>query len=177
MAVLFLCKVFRPWVDERDSSSRVALLDHSPATHLHRDYVINPLKMSDIITHDLGCTAKFSDNFGDRRERYSQIIIDKTVAEVEAYLDTAAHSNAITLPIHPSNNPEKTAVDTTILWSQICYVDRYNPDPENHVWVIYNKGSWKRVEVLCELALEDVPDLVRGGSTSTTFSTVQDFFD
>jgi hypothetical protein len=177
MAVLFLAQVYRRWTDSRDSSNRVSLLDHDPATNLHRDYVINPLKMSDIITHTLGCTAKFSDNFGDRRERYSQIIIDKTVAEVEAYLDTAPHSNAITLPMCPNNNPEKTPIDTTLQWDTICYADRYNPDPENFAWVIYNRGSFKRVEVLVNLAIEDIVDLIRSGSTSSTFSTVVDFFD
>jgi len=175
MAVLFLAKVYRPWVDERDSGNRVAKKDRVP--ELSRDFILNPLKISDLLTHTKGSTFKFSDNFGDRRERWSTIICNKTVAQVEAYLDTAPFSNAITLPIHPNNNPEKTAVNTTIQWAQICYVDRYNPDPENHVWVIYNKGSFKRVEVLCNLALEDVVDLVRGGTTSSTFSTVPDFFD
>lgn len=177
MSVLFLANVYRPWTDSRDSSNRVSLLDHDPATNLHRQYVLNPLKMSDIITHTLGCTAKFSDNFGDRREKYSQIIINKSVAQIEAILDTTPHTNAITLPICPANNPEKTPVDTTILWESIAYADRYNPDPENFCWVCYTKGAFKRVEVLCNLAIEDVVDLVRSGSTSTTFSTVLDFFD
>jgi hypothetical protein len=174
MAVLFVGKVYRPWVDERDSSNRVGKQSWYP--DLVRDFVLNPLKFSDIITHAKGSTFKFSDNFGDRRERYSQIICNKTVTQIKAYLNTTPYSNAITLPIHPNNNPLKTAVNTTILWSQICYADRYNPDPENHCWVIYNKGSFKRVEVLCNLAIEDVVDLVRSGTTSSTWSSVTDFF-
>lgn len=174
MAILFLAQVYRKWNDARDSGSRVSLLDHDPATNLHREFVLNPLKISDLISHTLGSTFKFSDNFGDRRERWSQIICNKTVAQIETILDTAPFSNAITLPIHPNNNPEKTPVNTTIQWAQICYADRYNPDPENHCWVIYNKGSFKRVEVLCKLAIEDVVDLIRSGSTTTTFSTVID---
>jgi hypothetical protein len=175
MAVLFKCTVYKPWTDQRDSSNRVGANSFHP--DLVRDFVLNPKKISDLISHTKGSTFKFSDNFGDRRERYSTIICSKTVAQIEAYLDTAPHSNAITLPIHPNNNPEKDTIDTTILWENICYVDRYNPDPENHCWVIYNKGSFKRVEVLCHLALEDVRDLVTGGSTTTTYSTVPDFFD
>ena len=104
------------------------------------------------------------------------------MAEIIAYADTAAHTNAITLPIYPHNDPWGTpyfplrdTVDTTIPWCTISYVQRYNPDPQHKVWVVYDKGSFKRVEVLCDLALEDVPDLVRGaGTTSTTFSTVDD---
>jgi hypothetical protein len=174
MAVLFLAHVYKSWVDQRDSGNRVTTLDHSP--QYKRSFVLNPLKISDLLTHTKGSTFKFSDNFGDRRERYSNIICDKTVAEIKAILDTAPFSNAITLPIHPNNNPEKTPVNTTIQWAQICYADRYNPDPENHCWVIYNLGSFKRVEVLCNLAIEDVVDLVRYGSTSSTFSSVSDYF-
>jgi hypothetical protein len=174
MAILFLTHVFKPWTDERDSGNRVTTLDH--ATSYKRAFVLNPLKISDLLSHTKGSTFKFSDNFGDRRERYSTIICDKTVAQIEAIIDTAPHTNAITLPIHPNNNPEKTAIDTTILWENICYADRYNPDPENHCWVIYNLGSFKRVEVLVNLAIEDIRDLVSSGTTSTTFSSVTDFF-
>jgi len=174
MAILFLAHVFRPWTDSRDSGNRVVTLDHSP--EYKRSFVLNPLKISDLLPHAKGSTFKFSDNFGDRRERYSTIICDKTVAQITAILDTAPFSNAITLPICPNNNHEKTPVDTVIQWSQICYADRYNPDPENFCWVIFNKGSFKRVEVLCNLAIEDVVDLVRSGSTTTTFSSVSDYF-
>ena len=81
------------------------------------------------------------------------------------------------MPIHPNNRIENTPVDTTIQWATIAYADRYNPDPENHCWVIYDRGSFKRVEVLVNLAIEDVVDLVRTGTTSTTYSTVEDYFD
>jgi hypothetical protein len=175
MAVLFIGKIYRKWEDSRDSGNRVGAKSWYP--DLVRDFVINPLKISDLKTHAKGSTFLISDNFGDRRERYSRIVCNKTVAQIEAYMDTAPHTNAITLPIHPNNNPQKTAVDTTIQWSQIVYADRYNPDPENHVWVIYNRGSFKRVEVLCNLALEDVRDLVTSGTTTSTFTSVADFFD
>jgi hypothetical protein len=175
MPVLFGTHVYLPWVDARDSSKRVARLDHSP--EYKRFFVLNPLFITDLKTHAKGSTFKYSDNFGDRRERWSTVICDHSVAQITTHMDEAAHTNAITLPIHPNNNPEKTAVDTTIQWRTIAYVDRYNPDPENHCWVIYDKGSFRRVEVLCNLALEDIPDLIKTGTTSTTFSTVPDFFD
>jgi len=178
--VLFLCKVFENWTDQRDSSNRVSQADvHGEG---HRDVVLNPYFITDLQTHALGSTFKYSDNIGDRRERWSRIICNKTVAEIVAYVDTTPHTNAITLPIYPHSNPWgfpkwplRTTVDTTIGWATIAYVIRYNPDPQHKCWVIYDKGSFKRVEVLCNLAIEDVPDLIRGGgTTSTTFSTVDE---
>jgi hypothetical protein len=173
MAILFEAKVYS-WVDQRDSSVRVTT--HDKKTHGFRTFILNPYFITDLKVHALGSTFHYSDNFGDRREKWSVIVCNKTVAQIEAYLDTTPFSNAITLPIHKSNNPEKETVDTTIQWSTISFVDRYNPNPEGHVWVIYDKGSFKRVEVLTHLALEDVLDKIRYGSTSTTFSTVPDFF-
>jgi hypothetical protein len=173
--ILFLAQVYKPWVDQRDSSNRVTTLDHEP--EYKREFVLNPHCISDLKVHTKGSTFKFSDNFGDRREKYSIIICNKTKAQIEAIMDTVPFSNAITLPIHKNNNPEKETVDTTIQWAQIAYVDRYNPDPENHCWVVYTRGSFKRIEVLCNLSIEDVVDLVRSGTTTTTASTVPDFFD
>jgi hypothetical protein len=173
--ILFLTKVFRPWVDERDSGNRVSKLDYS--TEGHRDFVLNPYFITDLLVHASGSTFKYSDNIGDRREKWSNVICDKTVAQIITIADTAAHTNAITLPIHKNNNPEKDTVDTTIAWATIAYAVRYNPDPEHHCWVVYDRGSFRRVEVLCHLALEDIVDLVRSGTTTSTFSTVPDFFD
>lgn len=183
MAILFIAEVYEPWADERDSSNRVSVLDNSKVGR--RDFVLNPFFMTDGKVHAKGSTWKYSDNIGDRREKWSDIIINKTIAQIEALVDTAAHTNAITLPIYPHSNPWgtpffplRTPVDTTIPWCTIAYAVRYNPDPENKCWVVYDKGSFKRVEVLCELAIEDVVDLVRQvGTTSTSFSTVPDFFD
>lgn len=174
MAILFLAHVFRPWTDARDSGNRVVTLDHSP--EYKRSFVLNPLNISDLKTHAKGSTFKFFDVPTDRRERWSDIICDKTVAEIEAILDTAPHTNSITLPIHKNNRIENETVDTTILWDHIAYCDRYNLDPENHSWIIYRKGAFKRVEVLCNLAIEDVISRVRSGSTTTTFSSVSDYF-
>ena len=175
MAVLFLAKVYKPWVDERDSGNRVTLLDR-PVQYA-RDFVLNPHFIADLVTHTKGSTFAYSDNFGDRRERHSTIICNKTVSEITAYFDTTPDSNAITLPIYPNNNAEKIPVDTTIQWSTIAYADRYNPDPEKNCWVIYDRGSFKRVEVLVNLAIEDIVSLVKTGTTSTTYSTVEDYFD
>jgi hypothetical protein len=172
--ILFQCFLFKPWVDARDSGNRVTTLDH--ATSYKREFVLNPHNISDLKSHAKGSTFKFFDMFSDRRERWSDVICNKTVAQIEAIMDTAPHTNAITLPIHKNNRIENETVDTTIQWSQIAYVDRYNLDPEHHVWVVYAKGSFKRVEVLCNLALEDIVDLVRGGTTTTTFSSVSDYF-
>jgi hypothetical protein len=181
MSVLFITKVYL-WEDQRDSKNRVSPLDISK--HGFREFVLNPYFITDLKTNALGSEFLYSDNIGDRRERWSRIVCDKTVAQIITYSDTAPASTAITLPIYPFNNPWGTpkfplrdTVDTTIGWASIAYVERYNPDPAHKCWVVYDKGSFKRVEVLTNLALEDVPDLVRGGSTSTTFSTVETAFE
>jgi hypothetical protein len=175
--LLFITKVF-VWEDLRDSSNRVSVLDEN--TEGHRDFVLNTHFITDLKSHTLGSEFLYSDNIGCRREKYSRVVCDKTVAQIVALMDTTPHTNAITLPIFPHANPWgspffplRTPVDTTIPWATIAYVVRYNPDPAHKVWVVYDKGSFKRVEVLTDLALEDVPDLIRGGgTTSTTFSTV-----
>jgi hypothetical protein len=172
--VLFLTEIFK-WAEVRNSSNRISYLDHPPTNK--REFALNPHFLSDLKTHTLGSTFKYSENPGDRREGSSTIICDKTVSEIIAYMDTPADSNAITLPICPSNNSENTPVDTTIQWATIAFVSRYNLDPENFAWVVYDRGSFKRVQVLVNLALEDVVGLVRTGTTSTTYSTVEDYFD
>ena len=173
--ILFQTFVYKNWEDERDSSNRVAYVDHPPTNK--RDFILNPHNISDLKAHDLGSTFHYSDVFADRREKWSRIICDKTVAEIEAIMDTVPYTNAITLPIYINNNPDNLTVDTTIQWSLIAYVDRYNPDPTHKCWVVYAKGAFKRVEVLCNLAMEDVLDLVRSGTTTTTFSTDPDLFE
>ena len=187
MSVLFLAHVYKFWSDSRDSKNRVTTLDHSPQNK--RLFVLNPYFISDLKAYTLpsgatGSIFRYSDNIGDRREGPSTIICDKTVSQIIAYADTAPNSTAITLPIYPHAEqwgtpkfPLRTPVDTTIRWASIAYADRYNPDPENKSWVVYDRGSFKRVRVLTNLALEDIRDLVTGGSTSSTFSTVAGDFD
>ena len=173
MPVLFRCFVYSPWVDSRDSSNRVTNLDHP--VQYKRQFALNPYYISDLITHTKGSTFKYSDNIGDRREAPSTIICDHTVTQIKAHMASTANSNMITLPIYVNNNRNNATVDTTIPWAAIAYADRYNPNPENTSWVIYNRGSFKRVEVLVKLALEDVVRLVTSGNTTRTFSTASDF--
>ena len=173
MAILFKCKIYKPFVDSRDSSQRVTTLDRP--TSYSRDMILNPYFISEIVAHTKGTTFKYSDNFGDRREGPSTIICDHTLAAVKAHADTAANSNFIKLPIYKNNNRLNSTTDTTINWQNIVYADRYNPNPENTCWVVYNRGSFKRVEVLVALAIEDIVRLVASGNTTATFSTAVDF--
>lgn len=166
--ILFLTHVYKPW------GFRVNTLDHSP--EYKRSFVLNPHNITDLKSHAKGSTFKYFDMAGSSRERGSDIICDKTVAQIEAIMDSVPHTNAITLPIHQNNRIENSTVDTTILWSQIAFADRYNLDKENHCWVTYTKGAFRNVQVLVNLALEDVVDLIRYGSTSSTFSSVSDYF-
>ena len=106
----------------------------------------------------------------------STLIIDKTPAQIIVYANTAAYSNTITLPVHPHNNPDKAGVNTVIQWANIVYANRYNPNPGAHCWVVYLEGAFKRKEVLVNLAIEDVMSRVRGGGTTSTFTSVHNFF-
>ena len=170
--ILFISKVYKPWTDSRDSSKRVTSLDNAS-----REYVLNPHFMTDITTNaTYGSNLKYSDNFLDRREGLSSMIIDKTPAQIVTYANTAANSNTIALQICPNNNPDKTAVSTTIQWANIVYADRYNPNPGNFCWVVFLEGAFKRKEVLCNQAIEDIMRLVRSGNTTTTFTSVHNFF-
>ena len=169
--ILFIAKVYN-WTDSRDSSKRKVALDGAS-----REYVLNPHFMTDITTNaTYGSNLKYSDNFLDRREGLSSMIIDKTPAQIVTYANTAANSNTIALKICPHNNPDKTAVSTTIQWANIVYADRYNPNPGNFCWVVFLEGAFKRKEVLCNQAIEDIMRLVRSGNTTTTFTSVHNFF-
>ena len=172
MAVLFHTQVYS-WSDSRDSGRRITNLDHAPT--YHREFIINPYFISELKTHTKGSTFKYSENIGDRREGTSTIVCDHTVAAIKAHADTTANSNFIKLPIYINNNRLNSTVDTTINWATISYADRYNPNPENTCWVVYNRGSYKRVEVLVALAIEDIVKLTVGGNTTATFSTTFDF--
>ena len=170
--ILFIAKVYKPWTDSRDSSKRVMTIDGAS-----REYVLNPHFMSDIVTSAThGSDLKYSDNFLDRREKWSTLTIDKTPANIKTYMDATPNSNTIALKICPNNNPDKTAVSTTIQWANIVYADRYNPNPGNFCWVTYLSGAFKRKEVLCNQAIEDIMRLVRSGNTTTTFTSVHNFF-
>jgi hypothetical protein len=155
------------WRDQRDSSNRVAPLDGA-----YREFILNTNRISDIIDESTLAIPKsrfnYSDNPADRREGLSMVRVLLSPAQLITLFDTSPFSQAITLRIHKHNNPAKDTVDTTIgVWS-IAYVDRYNPDPDHHVWVIYYKGSFKRMEVLCNHGLEEFIDIIQSGSTSST---------
>jgi hypothetical protein len=132
--------------------------------------------MSDIIVDpDNAAHSRFKyfDNPRDRRESWSTVWCNNTVAEIIAAADTDFHSNMITIPIHKHNNPDEATVDHTMPVEALTYVDRYNPDPANHCWICYYNAAFKRREVLAGLSMEDIPDIAQYGSTtsSTTDTT------
>ena len=146
------------WVDCRDSSNRISKKEASTG----RDFILNTNRITNLkavtVSGVVRSTFQYSDVLGDRRENVSTIICDHTVAQIIAHFDDVPTSNAITLPIVPHNQPWggprfplRATVDTTIARAAIAYVDRYNPDPNNYVWVCYQKGSFKRMEVLCSI--------------------------
>jgi hypothetical protein len=166
------------WIDNRDSKKRVHLRDTWDTGM--REFVINPNRISDLKVHyDAngiadGSQFLFSDNHRDRRESNSFIICNQTVAEIEAAHNTPYFSKFTTLPFFHKNNPNRVPVDTTLDVEDIAYFDRYNPDPLNYVWLVYNRKAFKRVEQLVNYNLEQVPDVLLTGTTSTTTTTPAD---
>jgi hypothetical protein len=157
---LFLVRIYK-WQDVRDSSNRISGMEKDTG----RQFILNTNRISDL----KACTVVanplihssfyYSDNPANPREGLSYLEVDHTVAEIAVHFNDVPASQAITLSIVPYNSPYKgnpvfpfrTPVDTTIgIWS-IAYVDRYNPLPNDYVWVAYYKGAFKRMEVLCNL--------------------------
>lgn len=157
------------WVDNRDSKLRVPAMD--TAHPGYREYVLNPNRISDLKVHGTGSSFLFSDNHRDRRESNSYIECDLTVAQIITAHDTAFHSRFITLPFCPKNDPTKTPIDTTLDTDDTAYYDRYNPDPDNFVWLIYDRKAFRRVEQLVKYSLEDIPDVALTGTTTSTTTT------
>jgi hypothetical protein len=154
---LFICTVYS-WVDFRDSSNRISKKEAT----LGRQFILNTNRITNLkaktVSGHVRSTFQYSEIIGDRRENVSTIICDHTVAQIISHFDDVPSSTAITLPIVPYNQPWgspkfplQTPVNTTIARAAIAYVDRYNPDPNNYVWVCYQKGSFKRLEVLCSI--------------------------
>jgi hypothetical protein len=154
---LFLAKVY-VWASSRDSSNRINASERTSG----RQFILNTNRISDL--KDLStlaitkCSFLYADVIGDRRENFSYVECDHSAAQIISHFDDVPASTAITLPIVPYNNPWgspcfplRTPVDTTIARAAIAYVDRYNPDPNNYVWVCYQRGSFKRMEVLCSI--------------------------
>ena len=180
MCALFVCRIYR-WDDIRDSKNRISAGEKNNG----RDFILNTNRISDLVVAtdpdqpEIQSRFYYSDNPASRRESLSTIWCSHSVAEIEAHFDDVPASQAITLPICPYNSPYKggpawplrtPAIDTTIgIWA-IAYIDRYNPDPNNYVWVCYYRGGFKRMEVLTSLDDSDYwPTL-----TSTTTSTTSD---
>lgn len=160
------------WIDNRDSKQRVHPRDTWDTGM--REFVINPNRISDMKVHGTGSQFLFSDNHRDRRESNSFIICNETIAYIEAQHNTAYHSKFVTLPFFPKNDPNRVPVDTTLDVEDIAYFDRYNPDPNNYVWLVYNRKAFKRVEQLVNYNLEQIPDILLTGTTSTSTSTPND---
>jgi len=163
---MFVTLQITQWRDNRDSSKRVHPLD--VGTLGYREYVINPNRISDLKVHGNGSCFLFSDNHRDRRESNSYIECNNTVAEIETAHNTAFHSKFITFPFCPKNDPTRTPIDTTLDEADCAYFDRYNPNPVDFVWLIYDRKAFRRVEQLVHLSLEDIPDIALTGTTTST---------
>ena len=155
---LFVARVY-VWQDVRDSSNRIHASEHTTG----RQFILNTNRITDVKDMStiavVRCSFYYSDNPASRREGLSYLEVGLSAAQLIAHFDDVPASQAVTLAIVPFNSPYKgnpvfpmrTPVNTTIgIWS-IAYVDRYNPDPNNYVWVCYYKGSFKRMEVLCQI--------------------------
>ena len=171
---LFLVKVLK-WQDLRDSSNRISKSESATG----RWFILNTNRVTDVkVLTATTCSFLYADNPSDRRESVSFLEVDMSQAEVEAAIDSTAHSQALTLPFQPKKEPWgspcyplRTPVDTTIgIWS-VAYFTAYNPDPANYCWLCYYKGAFKRIEVLVNYSLDDIRDIVETGTTTSTTTT------
>jgi len=166
--MLLLTQVTK-WVTNRDGNSRVHPRDVWELGY--REYLINPNRIVDLKVYGNGSQFLFSDNHRDRRESNSFLRTNSTVAEIITAHDTAYASKFITLPFCPKNDPARTPIDTTIDVEDIAYFDRYNDDPDNFVWLVYNRKAFKRIEQLVAYNIEQVEDVAETGTTTTSTST------
>lgn len=166
--MLLLTQVTK-WVTNRDGNSRVHPRDVWELGY--REYLINPNRIVDLKVYGNGSQFLFSDNHRDRRESNSFLRTNSTVAEIITAHDTAYASQFITLPFCPKNDPDRTPVNTTIDVDDIAYFDRYNDDPDNFVWLVYNRKAFKRIEQLVAYNIEQVEDVAETGTTTTSTST------
>jgi hypothetical protein len=166
---MYLLTQVTSWRDNRDSSQRVHPRDVWELGY--REYLINPNRIVDLKVYGNGSQFLFSDNHRDRRESNSFLRTNSTVAEIITAHDTEFASNFITLPFCPKNDPERTPVDTTLDVGDIAYFDRYNDDPDNFCWVIYNAKAFKRIEQLVAYNIEQVEDVAETGTTTTSSSS------
>jgi hypothetical protein len=166
--MLLLTQVTK-WVTNRDGNSRVHPRDVWELGY--REYLINPNRIVDLKVYGTGSQFLFSDNHRDRRESNSYLRTNSTVAEIITAHDTAYASKFITLPFCPKNDPARTPIDTTIDVEDIAYFDRYNDDPDNFVWLVYNRKAFKRIEQLVAYNIEQVEDVAETGTTTTSTST------
>lgn len=166
--MLLLTQVTK-WVTNRDGNSRVHPRDVWELGY--REYLINPNRIVDLKVYGTGSQFLFSDNHRDRRESNSYLRTNSTVAEIITAHDTAYASKFITLPFCPKNDPDRTPVNTTIDVDDIAYFDRYNDDPDNFVWLVYNRKAFKRIEQLVAYNIEQVEDVAETGTTTTSTST------
>lgn len=166
--MLLLTQVTK-WVTNRDGNSRVHPRDVWELGY--REYLINPNRIVDLKVYGTGSQFLFSDNHRDRRESNSYLRTNSTVAEIITAHDTAYASKFITLPFCPKNDPARTPIDTTIDVEDIAYFDRYNDDPDNFVWLVYNRKAFRRVEQLVAYSIEQVEDVAETGTTTTSTST------
>lgn len=168
---MFFLSLIEDWKDQRDSSYRVAPLDLRKANG--RWYLINPNRCNEIIVDPNNANKsqfKLFDNFKDRREGWSYVKADISVAEITAADDTPFHSNMITLDIYRKNDPTKATVATTMPVECIAWFKEYNPLP-GYVWMCYVNGAFRRKEVLVGGTLQEIEDKLETGTTSTTSST------
>ena len=173
---MFVLAPVTKWVDSRDSRKRTHARDIWSTGY--REFLLNPNRIVDLKDRSTLAVAKssflFSDNHRDRREGNSYLEVNLSPAQIEAAHNTAFFSKFITLPFCPKNDPDKTPVDTTTDVEDIAYFDRYNADPDNFVWMVYNRKAFRRVEQLVAYNIEQVEDVAETGATTTTTTSTEE---
>lgn len=164
----FICTVTE-WQTQRDGKSRITKLDKTGT----RDFLLNAGRINGLKANGADkCIFYFNEDSTNRRESLSKIYANNTIGEVETSINLQFASKFITLPIYNKNDVNRSTSDLTVHSEDVSWADAYKPDPTKGCWLVYNQNSFRRVEVLCSLTLQEIEDLAAG-----TINTLIPTFD
>ena len=118
-------------------------------------YILNTYRLDSIRAK--GTTKSslyYFDNPFNHRDAGCYMEVEKTPAELIAYMDTSQHTH-ITLPIFPDNATANTAVDTTIQTVHFAYAVVHETD-SSVSWVTYTDSGLGIHTVLVDYTLAEM---------------------
>jgi hypothetical protein len=150
----FITRVTR-WDSTRDSDYRIAPLDKG-----YRDILLNTNRINKILPLDVvGSGFLYFDNYLGSNDSPGYIECETPLETVTAISDREFLAKTIQLEIHKDNNPRKPTHKKRILVDNLSYVDRYNPSPKTHCWIVYYEMAFVRRKVLSPYSMEEIADI------------------